>query len=86
MARSRIHRPLKEINPEMSSTYVYLAMAHSFKGDTAKARAAVANVCRLDPGFRLSEWDKPQSSSPPTYREWFEKKYLPAARNAGLPE
>ena len=75
-----------EINPEMSSTYVYLAMAHSLKGDTAKARAAVANVCRLDPGFRLSEWDKPQSSSPPTYREWFEKKYLPAARNAGLPE
>ena len=75
-----------ETNPELTSPYAYLAMAHTLKGDTAKARAAVADLCRLDPDFKTSELEKPQSSSPEAYREWFEEKYLPAARKAGLPE
>jgi len=29
---------------------------------------------------------KPMSASPPAYKEWYEKKFLPAGRKAGLPE
>ena len=63
-----------------------LAMAHALKGDNLKAGAAVADLREADPNFKLTELRKPQSSYPAAYKEWFEKKYLPAARKAGLPE
>jgi TolB-like protein/class 3 adenylate cyclase/cytochrome c-type biogenesis protein CcmH/NrfG len=73
-------------NSSYASTYAYLAMAYAVQGEAVKARAAVSELLRLNPDFNLSETRKPQSSSPVAYREWFEKKYLPAARKAGLPE
>jgi TolB-like protein/cytochrome c-type biogenesis protein CcmH/NrfG len=75
-----------EASPAHLSVYAMLAMAHALNGDDAKARAAVADLRRVNPGFKFSEFIKPQSSSPTAYKEWFEKKYLPAARKAGLPE
>ena len=80
------YRQALETNPELTTPYAYLAMAHTLNGDRTKARAAVTDLRRLDPGFKASELEKPQSSSPVAYKEWFEKKYLPAARKAGLPE
>jgi TolB-like protein/cytochrome c-type biogenesis protein CcmH/NrfG len=74
-----------QVNPSYASTYAYLAMAYALKGDEVKAHAAVSELLRLNPDFNLSETRKPQSSSPIAYKEWFEKKYLPAARKAGLP-
>jgi hypothetical protein len=61
-------------------------MAYALKGDTAKARTTVAELLQINPNFKLMEFRKPMSSSPAAYKEWFEKKYLPAARKAGLPE
>lgn len=75
-----------EVNPRLTDLYAYLAMAYALKGEDAKARAAVADLRRADPNFKLTEFRKPQSSHPAAYKEWFEKKYLPAARKAGLPE
>ncbi|TSA00441.1 MAG: hypothetical protein D4R84_00550 [Rhodocyclaceae bacterium] len=75
-----------EASSAYTSVYAMLAMAHALKGDDAKARAAVADLRRVNPNFKFSEFKRPQSSSPAEYKEWFEKKYLPAARLAGLPE
>ena len=75
-----------ETNPAYPTTYAYLAMAYALKGEEAKARAAVADLRRVNPEFKYAELRKPQSTSPVAYKEYFEKKYLPAARKAGLPE
>jgi TolB-like protein/Tfp pilus assembly protein PilF len=75
-----------EVNPAFPQANAHLAMAYALKGDDAKARAAVADLRRVDPHFKFSEYRKPQSSSPAAYKEYFEKKYIPAARRAGLPE
>jgi TolB-like protein/cytochrome c-type biogenesis protein CcmH/NrfG len=75
-----------QANRQLTDTYPYLAMAYALKGDTAKARTTVAELLQINPNFKLMEFRKPMSSSPAAYKEWFEKKYLPAARKAGLPE
>lgn len=75
-----------EASPAQANTYAWLAMAYALKGDEAKAQAAVADLHRTQPNFKLSEFRKPQSSSPAAYKEYFEKRYLPAGRKAGLPE
>lgn len=75
-----------EANRQLTDTYPYLAMAYALKGDDAKARATVADLLKINPNFKLTEFRKPMPSSPAAYKEWFEKKYLPAARKAGLPE
>jgi TolB-like protein len=75
-----------EANPGRPDSYALLAMAYAAQGDDTKAHAAVADLRRVNPNFKFSEYRKPQSSSPAAYTEWFEKKYLPAASKAGLPE
>jgi len=75
-----------EANRKLTDSYAYLAMAYALKDDEARARATVADLLRADPNFRLTQFKRPQPSWPAAYKEWFEKKYLPAARKAGLPE
>jgi class 3 adenylate cyclase/TolB-like protein/Flp pilus assembly protein TadD len=77
-----------ERNPAYSATYAYLAMACALKGEDAQARAAAAEARRLDAATRLSTFsiNKPFSSSPAAYKEFFENKLVPAWRKAGLPE
>ena len=75
-----------EASPAQANAYAWLAMAYAVKGEDAKARAAVADLRRAQPNFKLSEFRKPQPSSPAAYKEYFEGRYLPAGRKAGLPE
>jgi adenylate cyclase len=75
-----------EKNPKFPYAYAMLAMAYTLKGDQAKARAAVADLRRIEPDFKLSQSERPQSSFPEASREFWDKKFLPAWRKAGLPE
>jgi TolB-like protein/DNA-binding winged helix-turn-helix (wHTH) protein/tetratricopeptide (TPR) repeat protein len=75
-----------EKNPAYPQAYASLAMAYAAKQDADKARAAVAELHRIDPQFKLSASQKPGSSTPAQYRQYWEKKFLPAWRKAGLPE
>jgi adenylate cyclase len=73
-----------EVNPTLSKTHAYLAMAYAFKGEDALARAETAELRRLDSNIKLSAFLDPVSTT--TYREWYESKLVPAWRKAGLPE
>jgi adenylate cyclase len=73
-------------NPNFPYAFATLAMAYALKGDQAKAHAAVADLRRVEPTFKLALVDRPQSSFPPASKEYFDKKLLPAWRKAGLPE
>lgn len=75
-----------EIDPAFSHPYALLAMAYTLIEDDAKARAAVADLRRVDPTCNLLQFYSPQSSSPAAYKEFFENKLVPAWRKAGLPE
>jgi len=75
-----------DLNPRFSEAYVYLAMANALKGDKDKAEEAVANLYRLDPNFKLTNFRKPQSSRPAAHNDAYSEKILPAGRKAGLPE
>jgi predicted Zn-dependent protease len=66
--------------------YAYLAMAYALKGDEAKARATTANLRRLDPNYKLLTLEKPDSSQPAAFKDWYEAVLVPASRKAGLPE
>ncbi|HEV2976238.1 MAG TPA: tetratricopeptide repeat protein [Casimicrobiaceae bacterium] len=68
------------------STNAFLAMAYALKGDEANARAATANLRQIAPNFRLLAREKPSSSYPAAYKQWYEAKLIPASRKAGLPE
>ncbi len=68
-------------------TYSDLALAYTFNGEDAKAREAVANLLQLDPEIKIStHYDKPRKGDSDLYREFWEKKEVPAWRKAGLPE
>jgi len=75
-----------QVNPSYAEPYAYLAMAYALKGDNDKVRAMVAELHRAAPSYNLFNVDKPSMSSPTAYKEFYEKKYLPAWRKAGLPE
>ena len=75
-----------ELNPRFSEAHVFLAMAFALKGDDTRAREAVANLHRLDPNFKLTNFRKPQSSRPAAHNAAYAEKLLPAGRKAGLPE
>ncbi len=75
-----------ELNPAFPHTYPPLAMAYALKGDDARARATVDDLRRVDPSYGLSKIRRPPSSSPAASKEFFEKKFVPAWRKAGLPE
>jgi TolB-like protein/class 3 adenylate cyclase len=75
-----------ELNPRFSEAHVFLAMAYALKGDDTRAREAVANLRRLNPKFKLTNFRKPQSSRPAVHNDAYSEKLLPAGRKAGLPE
>jgi TolB-like protein len=75
-----------EINSAFPDPYAYLAMAYELKGEYSKARAAVDDLHRVSPNFKLTEFRTLGSSSPAAYKAWYEGKYLPFGRKAGLPE
>jgi TolB-like protein/Flp pilus assembly protein TadD len=75
-----------EKNPGWGNAYTYLAMAYALKGEDAKARAAAAEVRRLDPNSKLLAFYNPNSSSPAAYKKYYDDRFLPAWRKAGLPE
>jgi Flp pilus assembly protein TadD len=75
-----------DTNPGWGYGYAYLAMAYALKGEDIKARAAAADLRRVDPNSTLSAYRKEIVLRPDTYKEWFESKLVPAWRKAGLPE
>jgi tetratricopeptide (TPR) repeat protein len=66
--------------------WVYLAMTYAEKGDDANARAMTAELLRHSPDFRASQFDAPRPTHPAAYKEYFNNRFLPAARKAGIPE
>ena len=75
-----------QTNPRSPIAHAYLAMAYALKGDDARARETAADLYRIDPSFKLTSYRKTYKSPPAGYKERWEKKLLPAARKAGLPE
>ena len=78
-----------QVNSKVTSNWVNLAVAYTAKGETEKAALAVAEVNKLNPNANLATNAfvfKPMSASPQSYKDWYEKKYLPLYRKAGLPE
>jgi adenylate cyclase len=78
----------RESNPDTTTAndYAYLAMAYALKGDNARARAEADVVRRVDPKYKLTFVVEQYSDSPPGYRDWIDKKLVPAWHKAGLPE
>ena len=74
-----------EKDPAFARAHAYLAMAYAVNGEDAKAHAAAAEARRLDPIIKLSTFE-PARAQPAAYKEYFEKKFVPAWRKAGLPE
>jgi TolB-like protein/tetratricopeptide (TPR) repeat protein len=78
-----------QVNSKVSLYWVTLAVAYALKGESNQAAAAVAELKKLNPnadGKSLNYVSKPLSASPPSYKEWYEKTYMPAYRKAGLTE
>jgi tetratricopeptide (TPR) repeat protein len=78
-----------KINSKTATTMAMLAVAHTMKGETNQAAAAVAEVKKLNPNATSANLNyifKPLSASVPAYKEWYEKTYMPAYRKAGLTE
>jgi TolB-like protein/Flp pilus assembly protein TadD len=78
-----------KINSKTPATWASLAVAHTIKGETDQAAAAVAEVKKLNPkatSASLNYSFKPLSASVPAYKAWYEKTYMPAYRKAGLTE
>ena len=78
-----------QVNSKVPVYWACLAVAHTIKGETDQAAAAVAEVKKLNPNADSANLNfifKPLSASPPSYKEWYEKTYLPAYRKAGLTE
>jgi hypothetical protein len=75
-----------ETNTGEDWAYAFLAMAYALKGEDARARAMAAELHRVDPNETLSWWRKRVAGRPAGYNEYFENKFVPAWRKAGLPE
>ena len=78
-----------QVNSKEANNWANLAIAYTAKGETEKAALAVAEVKKLNPNANLATNAfvfKPMSASPQSYKDWYEKKYLPLYRRAGLPE
>jgi Flp pilus assembly protein TadD len=73
-----------EMDPTMARAYAYLAMAYASKGEDARARAAAAEARRLDPIIRLSTFEPRWELV--AFKKYYENKFVPAWRKAGLPE
>ena len=78
-----------QVNSKVPGYWVSLAVAYALKGESNQAASAVAEVKKLNPnadGKSLNYLFKPLSASPPSYKAWYEKTYMPAYRKAGLTE
>jgi len=78
-----------QVNSKVPVYWAGLAVSYALKGESNQAAAAVAEVKKLDPNAKSASLNfslKPLSASPPSYKNWYEKTYLPAYRKAGLPE
>ena len=75
-----------EKNSAFPMKHSFLAMAYAVYGQDSKARAEAADLRRLAPGYKLSTQKQPDSSQPAAYKDYYEKKFVPAWRKAGLPE
>jgi len=78
-----------QINSKVSQIWAYLAVAYAMKGESEKSALAVIEVKKLNPNSNLNTltfFIKPLPASLPSYKEWYQKTYLPAYRKAGLPE
>jgi adenylate cyclase len=73
-----------ERNPSYVDAYAFLAMAYTLKGDKDKAQAALAELKRVDPKSIYATRRTPKPTSPQAFKDYYEKKYLPAARKVGL--
>jgi TolB-like protein/class 3 adenylate cyclase/Flp pilus assembly protein TadD len=72
-------------NPSYWFPYVYLAAAYGWKGQDGEAKAAVAELLKLKPGFTVQAWANMKWSDNPTFlREY--QGIIEGLRKAGLPE
>ncbi|NRR30177.1 hypothetical protein HSX11_08240 [Oxalobacteraceae bacterium] len=75
-----------QTHPAYPNCYALLAMLYAGKGDAARMQAALTELHRSAPVYRIPEFVQPQPSSPAPYRKFYEGRYLPLWRKAGLPE
>jgi tetratricopeptide (TPR) repeat protein len=78
-----------QVNSKVPIYWSGLAVSYALKGESNQAAAAVAEVKKLNPNANSKSLNfilKPLSASPPSYKEWYEKTYMPAYRKAGLTE
>jgi adenylate cyclase len=75
-----------QAHPAYPNCYAILAMVYADRGDAQRQRAAIDDLQRTAPHYRIPEFVKPQPSSPAAYKTFYEEKYLPLWRKAGLME
>lgn len=65
--------------------YVNLAASYAYMGQQAEARAAVAELLRLQPGFTVHRWASTPYSNNPLWLKQY-ARITEGLRKAGLPE
>ena len=74
-------------NPRLPVVHAYLAAAYALKGETERARTALAEAQRLSPLYAsLASVKKSNWFDEPKIRALAEATYFPGLRKAGLPE
>lgn len=74
-------------NPNQPRAYAALAVTYALNGNLIKAHEYETALRRLAPNFSLMKSvERPLPSSPEQYKHLYQTIYLPAARQAGLPE
>jgi TolB-like protein/class 3 adenylate cyclase/tetratricopeptide (TPR) repeat protein len=74
-------------NPRLPVVHAYLAAAYALKGETERARAALAEARRLSPVYaNLASVEKSNWYDEPKIRALAEATYFSGLRKAGLPE
>ena len=73
-----------EANTTYIDAYGWIAMSYAIKGDMEKSQAFLAKLKNADPKGSFVTRRKPMSSSPDAYKTFYNEKYLPAARKAGI--
>ncbi len=73
-----------EANPTYIDAYGWIAMAYAMKGDDARAREFTAKLKQADPKGSFVTRRRPLSAGPAAYQDFYDKKYLPAAKKAGI--
>lgn len=74
-----------DVNPTFALQHAYLAASYARKGDLGRAKTYANEVMRLDPKFRLVNFEALASTQSEAYRKFREAQLLPACRLAGLP-